>query len=266
MLRTGAERRTRRTGRRRRPRRRRGRGRGPRRVDRPGPAEPCPGQHILVPLGAVVGHHPCARPQLRSEVAAHERVDLVPREGRRTGWRLGCRTRGVVTHVHERTARDERVVDRLGHLGPAGAVERLAEADDAERRQSQGRQLFGRGAEHLGGDPGAPQVRLGLGRHLRVGLEDGDVLEQRTEAEGHGAGAAADVEEVPGAVEPQLPLHDLRQVGGVGRPPAEVVRCRPAELGRVVVHDPTLARGGRTVPQVGVEPTTFRLGGGCSIH
>jgi hypothetical protein len=51
-------------------------------------------------------------------------------------------------------------------------------------------------------------------------------------------------------------------VGPVDPQTAKQLPTKPAGL----THSGPLTWGRSRVPQVGVEPTTFRLGGGCSIH
>ncbi len=150
----------------------------------------------------------------------------------------------------------ERVEDLLGDGGAVGAVEGLPEAHHPKRVQAESRQVGGRATDEVDRDPGRRSVSLRLGQHVRVGLQQRGAGEERSELDAEGARSTADVEEVTGAVEAELVAEQVGQRRRVRRAAAEVVGSRPEELGRVVVH----------VPQAGVEPATFRLGGGCSIH
>jgi hypothetical protein len=138
---------------------------------------------------------------------------------------------------HDRPARFELVIRGPCGAGSVGAVERLAERHHAHRRQPDiGESLSRRTAEVDRRQPGVSRVGPGRGEQVRIRLDECDVPEQRRQLHTDGARPAPDIGQATGSVQAQLPRQDSAEFGRIRRTTPQVVRSRPTELRRVVLH------------------------------
>jgi hypothetical protein len=103
-------------------------------------------------------------------------------------------------------------------------MEGLSEGDEPERPEPGGKVL---GPKHLPAhvpDPGALGEPVGLGDHVRVGVDPGRLGDERSQQQRQRTRAAAHVEQPPGPVEAELGGEQVREGLRIGEAAAGVVR------------------------------------------
>jgi hypothetical protein len=94
------------------------------------------------------------------------------------------------------------------NLQPPHPVERLPEGHDPARAQAQRRDVLGDRFHPVNvADPRLLAAPLSLAQHPALGVERGDLLEQPGQRQRQDTGPAANVEELPAAVQRQLSGH-----------------------------------------------------------
>jgi hypothetical protein len=182
----------------------------------------------------------------RAEIAAHQSVDVLAR-------RTGVRQRVVTGHALVCGGRDVNPGPAGGkhwpyHPGDPGLVhpvERLGEGHHLERAQARWQIL---GTQVPPGDGTVVRTLAGgLGDHARVGAHPDRLGEQRGEQQGQRTGPAADVEQPPAAVEPEVIAQCVGQPARVRHPAYRIVRSAAGiqALVHATVRYPATARRNR---------------------
>jgi hypothetical protein len=126
-------------------------------------------------------------------------------------------------------ARGEHVADAPRDQGLVHPVKRLGEGYNPERAQVS-RQVFGAQVPPFDvGCPGLAGPALCFGDHAGIGVDAYCGREQGRQQQGQRSGAAADVQQPPGAVEVELVAHGFGEAGRVGHAADAVVGGTPGE-------------------------------------